>query len=367
MEGFASALVVNPDWQACVDGVAEEIKSAPEADVGFVYVGDPLSSNTDAIVEGLRERTGIKDWIGSVGLGVSGRGVVEFDTPALSVLAGSFGETRYRVFDSTKPTDALNAWARDNDARFAVVHGDPHVTNLPDDIARFTRDLDGGFLVGGLSSSRGACPQIANTAVRGGISGALFAGDVSVATQLSQGCTSMGESHRVTRGDGNLIAELDGRPALEVMKEEIGELLSKDLRRAAGYIFVGFTVAGSDTSEYLVRNLVAVDTRSGIIAVGEHVKVNDTIVFCKRDAASAVEDMERMLGRLRSILGKREPKGGLYFSCLARGPNQFSPPGLELEMIADEFGELPVAGFFANGEISHDRLYGYTGVLALFT
>ena len=139
MEGFASALVVNPDWQACVDGVAEEIKSAPEADVGFVYVGDPLSSNTDAIVEGLRERTGIKDWIGSVGLGVSGRGVVEFDTPALSVLAGSFGETRYRVFDSTKPTDALNAWARDNDARFAVVHGDPHVTNLPDDIARFTR------------------------------------------------------------------------------------------------------------------------------------------------------------------------------------------------------------------------------------
>ena len=367
MEEFASALAVDADWQKCVAKVADAVAPAEDADLGFVYIGDPLSENADAIVASLRERTGVQDWVGSVGMGVSGPARVEFDTPALSALVGKFGSERYRVFDSTKQDDALYSWAAQHDARFAVVHGDPHVTNLPDDIARFTQQLDSGFLVGGLSSSRGACPQIANAAVRGGISGALFAGDVSVATQLSQGCSSIGDAHRITRGDGNLIAELDGRPALEVMKEEIGELLSKDLRRAAGYIFVAFTVPGSDTGEYLVRNLVAVDTRSGIIAVGEHVKVNDTIVFCKRDAASAVEDMERMLARLDGILGKRQPKGGLYFSCLARGPNQFSPPGLELEMIASRFGDLPIAGFFANGEISHDRLYGYTGVLALFT
>ena len=35
-------------------------------------------------------------------------------------------------------------------------------------------------------------------------------------------------------------------------------------------------------------------------------------------------------------------------------------------MIRDELGDFPLAGLFANGEISNDRLYGYTGVLALF-
>lgn len=367
MSTFASALVVDADWRKCVERAADEIGGVPEANLGFVYVGDPLSAHADEIVAQLRMRTGVRDWVGSVGLGVSGRGQVEFDSPAISIMVGQFEEQSFRVFGDSVLDDATQRWAADNSARFAVVHGDPHVTHLPTSITEFSSALDGGFLVGGLSSSRGACPQIANCAVSGGLSGALFAGTVGVATQLSQGCTPISESHRVTRGDGNLIAELDGRPALEVMQEAIGELLTKDLRRAAGYIFVGFTVPGSDTGEYMVRNLVAVDTRSSIIAVGEHVKVGDTIVFCKRDAATAVDDMERMLVRVRALLGGREPRGGLYYSCLARGPNQFSPDGLELNMIQDLLGEFPIAGFFANGEISHDRLYGYTGVLALFT
>lgn len=367
MTGFASALAIDAEWQNCVAAVADAVRHVDGANLGFVYIGDPLSAHADSIVNQLRMRTGVVDWVGSVGLGVSATGTMEFDTPALSVMVGAFPDDSYRVFGSTELDPATRSWARDRGARFGVIHGDPHVTHLPDDIVRFVADLDGGFLVGGLSSSRSACPQIANGAVRGGLSGALFAPEVGVATRLSQGCSPIGEVHTVTRGDGNLIAELNGRPALEVMKESIGELLAKDLRRAAGYIFVAFTVPGSDTTEYMVRNLVAVDTRSGIIAVGEHVKVGDTIVFCRRDAASAVEDMERMLDRLCEILGARQPQAGLYFSCLARGPNQFSPQDLELQMIRDRLGDFPLAGFFANGEISHDRLYGYTGVLTLFT
>jgi small ligand-binding sensory domain FIST len=366
MSAFASALVVDPDWKNGVTSVLAELGELGNADLGFVYIADPLSAHAEAIVASLRERTKVAHWIGSIGLGVSGRGRVEFDTPALSVMVGSFGSECFRVFDSAKLDDATSRWAATTEARFAVVHGDPHVTHLPDEIVRFSAALDGGFLVGGLSSSRQACPQIANSAVSGGLSGALFSGGVGVATQLSQGCSPISGSHRVTRGDGNLIAELDGRPALEVMKEAIGELLAKDLRRAAGYIFVAFTVPGSDTAEYMVRNLVAVDTRSGIIAVGEHVKVGDTIVFCKRDASSAIEDMQRMLDKVKLMLGTRTARGGLYYSCLARGPNQFSPDDLELRMIQESLGDIPMAGFFANGEISHDRLYGYTGVLAVF-
>jgi len=88
-------------------------------------------------------------------------------------------------------------------------------------------------------------------------------------------------------------------------------------------------------------------------------------MFCRRDSATAREDMLRMLGDL----GKRakgQIKGGLYYSCLGRGRNQFGDDSEELKMIRDQLGEFPLAGFFANGEISHNRLYGYTGVLTLF-
>ena len=366
MSGFASALAVDPDWQACCTQLLAGLDVPAGANLGFIYCGDRHADQVDDVVARLRLQTGIADWVGSIGLGVSGVGRVEFDTPALSVLVGCFGDDQFRVFESKDLNDDTRTWARAHDARFAIVHGDPHVTHLPDDIVSLASSLDSGFLVGGLSSARGDAKQIAGRALRGGLSGALFAGDLTVATQLSQGCSPISEAHRVTRGDGNLIAELDGRPALEVMREAIGELLAKDLKRAAGYIFVAFTVPGSDMAEYMVRNLVAVDTRSGIIAVGEHVKVGDTIVFCKRDARTAVEDMERMLGKVKSILGGKPPRGGLYYSCLARGPNQFSPADLETELIASELGQFPLAGFFANGEISHDRLYGYTGVLAVF-
>ena len=57
---------------------------------------------------------------------------------------------------------------------------------------------------------------------------------------------------------------------------------------------------------------------------------------------------------------------GFDFTCVARGSNLFGAGSTELRLIQRSLGEVPLAGFFGNGEISHDRLYGYTGVLALF-
>ena len=90
------------------------------------------------------------------------------------------------------------------------------------------------------------------------------------------------------------------------------------------------------------------------------------MLFCRRDGNSAIEDMQRMLQNIKArLLGP--PKGALYYSCLARGRNQFGEDSAELQMIQKQFGDIPLVGFFANGEILHNRLYGYTGVLTLFT
>ena len=85
----------------------------------------------------------------------------------------------------------------------------------------------------------------------------------------------------------------------------------------------------------------------------------------RRDAQSAQEDMLRMLGEIKRDI-KGSPRGGLYFSCMGRGSYLFGKNSEELEMIRDELGDFPLVGIFCNGEISHDRLYAYTGVLTLF-
>ncbi|MCH8038515.1 MAG: FIST C-terminal domain-containing protein, partial [Proteobacteria bacterium] len=150
-----------------------------------------------------------------------------------------------------------------------------------------------------------------------------------------------------------------------VFKAEIGELLAHDLRRVGGYIFAAFPISGSDTGDYLVRNLTGIDLAKGRISVAEEIEPGRRILFCRRDHDTAQSDLRRMVREVKQRAGAA-PKAGLYFSCVARGPNLFGSDSEELRLIRDELGEIPLAGFFGNGEIFHNRLYGYTGVLALF-
>jgi small ligand-binding sensory domain FIST len=141
--------------------------------------------------------------------------------------------------------------------------------------------------------------------------------------------------------------------------------VSAGLAAAGGYLFAGLPVDGSDTGDYLVRNLVGIDPARKLVAVGEAVRPGGQVMFCRRDRGTASDDLVRMLDSIRTGL-YRQPRGALYFNCLGRGPNLFGDNSEELRMIADALGDVPLVGFFCNGEISHNRLYGYTGVLTLF-
>jgi small ligand-binding sensory domain FIST len=192
----------------------------------------------------------------------------------------------------------------------------------------------------------------------------LFAGDVPVVTGLTQGCSPIGPVHEITKGREHIIMELDGRPALEVFKEDIGEVLARNLGRAGNYIHAALPIAGKDTADYLVRNLTGIDPDKKWIAVGDRLTQGDRLMFVRRDAASARKDLTRMLNDLKQR-ASAPPKAALYYSCVARGPNLFGPDSEELRTVQEAIGDVPLAGFFANGEISHNRLYGYTGVLTL--
>ena len=368
--GFKAAHAAGEDWGSTVKACLDALGPLPAgAKLGFVYATDALAGDLGSIVTFLRETTKIEDWVGTVGFGVSACGVEYHDRPALVLLVGALPSDGYRVFEPiTGPGEQVagptGEWVAARQPIVGIVHGDPR----NEQIAEITRQLSAAassFLVGGLTGSRGDMPQVAGRVTEGGLSGVFLAPELQIATGLTQGCSPIGPLRRVTAGEQAVIKEIDGRPALEVFKEDIGELLAQDLRRCAGYIFIGFPVAGSDTGDYLVRNLIGMNPDEGWLHVGVPVEPGQSILVCRRDHDSARKDLKRMLGELAERAGP-SPKAGLYFSCVARGQHLFGGNSEELKLVRETIGDIPLAGFFANGEISNDRLYGYTGVLALF-
>jgi small ligand-binding sensory domain FIST len=367
---FAAAHARGANWASVAKSCADQLGELPPgANLGFIYVSDALATSFGSLLTFLRERTRIADWVGSVGLGVCAAGTEYFDEPAVSVLVAALPPDSFRLF--TPDTASAAALAAGPDPWFArvrpmlgIVHGDPRDPAATAAVADLAREAS-LFLVGGLGAARETPVQVAGRIVEGGLSGVLLAPDIPVITGLTQGCSPIGPVHRVTEASENVLMALDDRSALDVFKEDIGELLSRDLRRVAGLIFAGFPVTGSDTGDYLVRNLVAIDVEQQWLAAAHPVAPGDRVLFCRRDPASAAADLARMLADLKRR-ANAIPRAGLYFSCVARGPNLFGPDSRELAMIRDTLGDFPLAGFFGNGEIAHDRVYGYTGVLALF-
>ncbi|MBT5415958.1 MAG: histidine kinase [Rhodospirillaceae bacterium] len=366
---FRMAQAAGSDWRETLARCLAELPEGGGETLGFVYVGDAFAGDLAAIAETLREETGVPDWLGTVGLGICATGQEYFDAPAIAVMLCDLPSGSYRIVETGETPgraldDAATAWSETKRPPFGVVHVDPRnpqAAELVDDLSA----ASGAFLVGGLASSRAGHPQIAGRMTEGAVSGVLFSDQVAVATGLSQGCAPIGDYHEITASERNVIESLDGRPALEVFMEDIGDLLSRDLARAAGYIHAALPTAGSDTGDYTVRNLVGIDRANGDIAIGALVESGDRVMFVRRDGQAARDDLRRMLQDLRRRCGGA-PRGGLYFTCLARGPNLFGPDSEELGILREELGEVPLVGFFCNGEVSHDRVYGYTGVLALF-
>ncbi|WP_459856724.1 FIST signal transduction protein [Dongia sp. agr-C8] len=382
--GTSEGDVAGGHWSAltrrCLARLAEK-GPAPTGDdgLGFVYVTDLLGANLSEVIDHLRLSTGLKNWVGTVGVGIlghegsgsDGKAAAEyFDAPAMTVMVTDLAADSFRLFEQREiGTSAFSKqhgrWIEGQGAQLGLIHGDPRSHRLPA-ILESLADTSGLYLVGGLASSRGPHALAAEHVAEGGISGVMFSGGVVVATGLSQGCSPIGPVHTVTECDSNIVMTIDDRPALDVFKEEIGEVLARNLNRAAGYIFAALPVKASDTGDYLVRNLVGIDPNKGWIAIGDLVAKGDPIMFTRRDKPSAEADLDRMLAKLRQRID-RPIRGGVYVSCLSRGVNLFGPDAAETRRINAQLGDFPLVGFFANGEISHDRLYAHTGVLTLFT
>jgi small ligand-binding sensory domain FIST len=367
MPQFRYAHASGKDWREVAHACASRLEGAT-GNLGFLYATDRIADHLSEILALCRKTTGVVHWVGTVGLGVCATGKEYFDEPAAAVMVGDFEPDSFKVFSGISSNDdikRLELRCGGAQAAFALIHADPHASNVAELVTKLADKVESGFLVGGLTSSRQQNLQIADRVMEGGLSGVAFADSVTIATRLSQGCSPIGPKHVVTQAQRNILVTLDGRPALEVFLEDIGETLAEEIERIGGLVFAGLPIKGSDTGDYLVRNLVGIDPSNKLVAIGEILAPSASVMFCRRDADTAQEDMTRMLESIRQGLYS-PPRGAVYYSCLGRGPSLFGPQSEELKMIRSALGDVPLVGFFCNGEISHNRLYGYTGVLTLF-
>lgn len=265
--------------------------------------------------------------------------------------------------------DQINGW---------LVFADPFNMDADAWLRGWNEAYPGLPILGGLASG---LPNDARTQVylngevmeTGGVAVA-FSGEMRIASVISQGCTPIGETWTITKAEQNIIYQIGNRPAYQVLLETFNQLSDEERKQARGNLFIGLVVNEYldefHRGDFLVRNLIGADPKSGCIAVGAMPRPGQTLQFQRRDARAATEDMAALLERAQRELVGATLYGGCLCSCNGRGHRLFGVRHHDAIMIQSRLGPLGLAGFFCNGEIGPvgDRnfLHGYTASLALF-
>jgi len=303
--------------------------------------------------------------------------------PAVAVLVVGGGITARRIFVPSVKGRPLQAAAEVAAAARPGLGPTNLLCLFPDSyniepepfLAALARELPGVVMVGGGATEDGMsgetfalCGDAVST---NAVSGMLLSGAFEITTGAALGCRLIGPPRRVTAARANILAELDGQPALEVLRHTIGPL-ADDLRRAAAMVYLALGLDPQaerlEHGRYLIRNLIGFDEARGLIATVCQLQPGGLVGFALRDEEGARDDLKLTLEQMER--GVRNPPAfGLYFDCVSRGSNLYSITGHDSAYISRHFSGVPVAGFFTGFEIgplaAASRLLQYSGVLTL--
>lgn len=231
----------------------------------------------------------------------------------------------------------------------------------------------GGLASGDYSSQTTQVYLNENVYEEGGVAISI-GGDVALAAVTSQGCTPIGETWTLTKVDQNIIHEIGNRPAYEVLVETFSKLSQEEQRATRNNLFIGLVVneylEEFHRGDFLIRNLMGADAKTGCISVGAFPRMGQTIQFQRRSASAATEDMNELLANKKQQLNDRMIYGGCLCCCNGRGQGLFGEPNHDARMIQERLGPIGLSGCFCNGEIGpigeKNFLHGYTASLGLF-
>ena len=377
-----AGLSLSTDAAEAAGEAAREARSAlggAPVDLAFLFLsGDHFGDSAEAVAA-VEEELAPRHLLGCVAEGVVARDRELEDGPGAAVWAASLPDAQIETFHSVAlSTDegvAVTGFPTLDDADLVTLLVDPYTFPAAGFLTKLNEEEDAVQLVGGLAAGGGE-PDTQALFVDGeivyeGAVGAVLRG-VPVRTVVSQGCEPVGRDSVITHAEDNVVFELAGEPALERLKGDVATLTPDQERSAAaGGVLAGLVIdenrADYGRGDYLMRGLIGVDEETGALAIGEAVRIGQTLRFHVRDAASADTDLRESL---RATLNGERAAGALLFTCNGRGTGMFDEPDHDARAVAELLGDDAVAGFFCAGEIGpvggKPFLHGFTATLAVF-
>lgn len=260
---------------------------------------------------------------------------------------------------------------------FLLTLADPFTFPVDEFLGEVNQEQKGLAVVGGMASGAQQPGQnrmlLGDTAVSEGAVCLLVHGTAPLRSVVSQGCRPIGKPLVVTKGQKNLIMELGGRPALEQLQELWQSLSPRDQELVQNGLHVGRVIneyqATFQRGDFLVRNVLGLDRATGAVAITDRVRVGQTIQFHVRDAETADEDLRLLLDMDKKRAGAAAA-GAWLFSCNGRGSRLFDAPHHDAAAIHNQLGPIPLAGFFAQGELGpiggQNFIHGFTASVVFF-
>jgi small ligand-binding sensory domain FIST len=370
-------------WDAATEAAREagpppDARGQAEVDLAFLFLSPAHLAEAEVAAEAVREELAPRHLLGCVAEGVVARVSELEEGPAVAVWAGALPGAEIECFHvaAVQSDDgiAVVGFPGLDDPALVTLLVDPFTFPTGPFLAslneRYERiPLVGGIAVGGRQP--GAQALILDEAVHTeGAVGAVVSG-LTVLTVVSQGCRPIGREAVITRCEGNVVSELAGMAALERLRREIAALSSEEQTLAARGLLAGLVIDENrpeyDTGDFLMRGLLGADEATGALALGDSVRVGQTLRFFVRDATSADADLRQALG---GALRRGRPAGALLFTCNGRGTNMFPEPDHDARIVTETLGTHALAGFFCGGEIGpvggKAFLHGFTATLAVF-
>ncbi|MBB4663528.1 FIST signal transduction protein [Conexibacter arvalis] len=359
---------------------ASQALGGEKADIAVVFAAGAHLAAPEATLEGVHEALRPPALVGCGAGGVLGGGAEHEAGTAVAVWAAALGDGVATTFHATArqldESIAVTGMESLTGARGAILLPDPYTFPTDALLQDLATRAPGVPVVGGLASARTKEGSTAlfhgDRVCDGGAVGVRFDG-IDLLPCVSQGATPVGPEMTITAAEGNVIAELAGRPALDHIRETIEQLDARERTLVAGGLLVGLVVEGGQPEyghgDFLVRGLLGADPVAGTIAIAAPVRPGQVLRLHARDAASADRDLHDQL-RLRVEALGGSAAGALAFACHSRGREMFGIADHDAGLLASELGGAPSAGFFAAGEIGpvggQSLMHSFTATIALF-
>ena len=387
---WASAISEQPELDGalaeCAASIRRQLGAAPQLAVAFV--SPHYQPGYGRIGPRLSELLAAEHTFGCSGGGIIGAGLEVEQRPALSVTAAALPGVDLRGFhlsgDDLPDLDAgPDAWqqllgvAAADEPQFVLL-ADPF--SFP--VQNLIMGLDFAFpraaKIGGLASGAqrpgdNALFLDGDTYDTGAI-GLALRGNIIVDTVVAQGCRPIGQPLRITSSRRNILGQLDGQPPMAVLQDLYRALPERDRQLMGHSLFLGVVMDElldrPGPGDFLIRNVVGMDQRTGSLAIGEMLKEGQLVQFHLRDADTSAQDLTIVLERYAIENRENNVPGALLFSCLGRGQYLYGRPNHDTGLFREKLGEVPLGGFFCNGEIGPvggtTFLHGYTSSFGLF-